>query len=328
MNDQAVSVQNIDLSIVVPIYREEKNIRPFLDRTEKVLRSMNVSYEIIFCLDPSPDNTEKVVIEEIKRNHNIKLFVLSRRFGQPAATMTGILNCSGDTCVVIDVDLQDPPELITDLYKKLKEGYEVVYAKRSSRKGETLAKIIVSYLGYKVINAMADVDIPRNTGDFRIMTRRVIEELRKLNEGHGFLRGLVAFVGFKQSFVEYERDKRDEGRSNYNKYIGSIKIGLNGVIGFSNFLLSLMVYMGLAICTISIMLVLFVVITKLFFFVYYPVGTATIISLILFMGGVQMLAIGIVGEYIGRIYNDVRHRPMYIIEKTVTYSSLSTKQNK
>ena len=180
------------ISLIVPVYKEEDSIRPFLARAEAVFECMGKSYEIIFALDPSPDNTEGVILDEINRNPNIKLMVFSRRFGQPAATMAGVLTCTGETCVVIDVDLQDQPELIEQMYAKLNEGYEVVYAKRRSRRGETLFKRIISHVGYSVINKLSDVQIPRNTGDFRIMTRRVIEELRRLNESHGFLRGLVA----------------------------------------------------------------------------------------------------------------------------------------
>jgi dolichol-phosphate mannosyltransferase len=196
------------LSVVIPVYKEANNIKPFLARLEPILDKMNVSYEIIFCLDPSPDHTQDIIEKEINRNPNITLMLFSRRFGQPAATLAGVLACKGSTCLVIDVDLQDPPELIEPMYALLNEGYEVVYAKRKSRKGETLLKRIVSYIGYKVINKLSDIQIPTNTGDFRIMTRRVIEELRNLNESHGFLRGLVAYVGFKQSFVEYDRDER------------------------------------------------------------------------------------------------------------------------
>lgn len=202
------------ISVIVPVYKEEANIRPFLARLEPVLAPLG-EYEILFCLDPSPDNTEAVIEAEIKRNSNIGLMVFSRRFGQPSAVMAGIHQCQGESCVVIDVDLQDPPELIADLYYKMREGYDVVYAKRRTRAGETLIKRLVSYLGYKVINATADVNIPRNTGDFRIMSRRVIDELRHLKEGHGFLRGLVAFVGFDQSYIEYDRDERAHGAGNY-----------------------------------------------------------------------------------------------------------------
>ena len=211
-----------EIALIVPVFNEEANIRPFLARAVSVFTKMQVSYEIIFALDPSPDRTEEVILDEINRNSNIKLIVFSRRFGQPAATMAGILTCKGETCVVIDVDLQDQPEIIEQMYLKLHEGYEVVYAQRRSRKGETLVKRVISHVGYSLINKLSDVQIPRNTGDFRIMTRRVIEELRRLNESHGFLRGLVAYVGFKQAFIEYDRDERHSGTGNYNRLIGSL----------------------------------------------------------------------------------------------------------
>jgi dolichol-phosphate mannosyltransferase len=177
--------------------------------------------------------------------------LFSRRFGQPAAVIAGIRLASGETCVVIDVDLQDPPELVAGLYAKLGEGYDVVYAKRRSRKGETLFKLALSWLGYKMINAVSDVRIPRDTGDFRIMSRRVVEELGRLKEGHGFLRGLVAFVGFKQTFIEYDRDVRAHGEGNYNRYFGSLVIGLNGLVGFSNFLLNMTLIIGLFVTIFS-----------------------------------------------------------------------------
>src|SRR6202048_2135867 len=207
----------VAVSVVVPVYKEAGNIKPFLQRTEAVMEKLGVSYEIVFALDPSPDDTEAVILREIERNPAVKLILFSRRFGQPAATMAGILNSSGEKCVVIDVDLQDQPEVIEQLYDKMAEGYEVVYAMRSSRGGETLIKRAVSYFGYSVINRLSDVQIPRNTGDFRIMSRRVVEELRGLSESHGFLRGLVALIGFRQGEVLYKRDIRLRGSGNYNR---------------------------------------------------------------------------------------------------------------
>jgi len=227
------------ISVVVPVYKEERNIRPFLERTVPVLERLG-AYEILFCLDPSPDRSEEVIREEIEKNPGVGLLVFSRRFGQPAATMAGILNCRGLWCVVIDVDLQDPPELIETMLRKAEEGFDVVTARRGSREGETLVKKAVSHVGYKLINRIADVPIPPNTGDFRIMERRVVEELRGLSESHGFLRGLVSLVGFRQSEVLYERDMRHIGAGNYNRYLGSLKIGFNGIIGFSTFPLQMM----------------------------------------------------------------------------------------
>ena len=310
--------KNEDISIIVPVYNEEQNIRPFLNRTEAVMQRLNLSYEIIFALDPSTDETENIIINEINRNPLIKLLVFSRRFGQPAATMAGILNSSGCTCVVIDVDLQDQPELIEQMYDKLNHGYEVVYAKRRYRKGETLFKRIFSHVGYKVINLLSDVQIPRNTGDFRIMTRRVIEELRHLNESHGFLRGLVAYVGFKQTFIEYDRDERYAGAGNYNRLTGSLKIGLNGLIGFSSRPLFLMSIGGFVLAGMSFLLGAWYVIQKLVGIDITP-GLPTTVLVVSFFAGIQLLGLGLIGEYVGRIYDEVKRRPMYIVDRQVNF---------
>ncbi|MCX6253815.1 MAG: glycosyltransferase family 2 protein [Bacteroidia bacterium] len=310
------------LSVVVPVYKEESNIRPFLERIEAVFKRMGVNYEIIFALDPSPDKTEEIIFEEINRNPNIKLLVFSRRFGQPAATMAGILSCSGETCVVIDVDLQDQPELIEQMYSKLNEGYEVVYAKRRTRKGETLIKRIISHVGYSLINKFSDVQIPRDTGDFRIMTRRVIKELRRLNESHGFLRGLVAYVGFKQTFIEYDRDERFAGKGNYNRMTGSLKIGLNGLISFSARPLFLMSIAGSVLAVLSFLLGAWYVIQHLIGISLTP-GLSTTVLLVSFFAGIQLLGLGLIGEYIGRIYDEVKRRPMYIVDRKVNFKEQS-----
>lgn len=315
-NTQENRDQSPDLSIVVPVYKEEENIRPFVNRMENTLHSMNISYEILFSLDPSPDRTEEVIMEEINRNPNIRLIVFSRRFGQPVATMAGILTCSGSICVVIDVDLQDPPELIKDMYAKLKEGYEVVYAKRRSRKGETLPKRIIARVGYYVIKKLTDVQIPRDTGDFRIISRRVIEELRGLNECHGFLRGLVAYVGFRQTFIEYDRDERVHGRGHYNRFTGSLKIGLNGLISFSSRPLQIMSIAGAILAGFSFLLGAWYVFQKLIGIELTP-GLPTTVLVVTFFAGVQLISLGLMGEYVGRIYDEVKRRPLFIIDRKV-----------
>ena len=302
------------LSVIVPVYKEEDNIRPFLARIRPVLEALG-SYEILFCLDPCTDRTEDIIVEESAKDPRIGLLVFSRRFGQPAATIAGIMNCRGDACVVIDVDLQDPPETILPMFAKLQEGYDVVTARRSSRKGETAVKKVVAELGYSLINRISDVAIPRNTGDFRIITRRVIEELRELGESHGFLRGLVSLVGFRQTFVEYERDAREAGTSKYNRYLGSLKIGFNGVFGFSTFPLSFLLWTGFGILLLSLLAILYMLVTKLVIGENYPMGVPTITVLVLFLGGVQLMAVGVLGEYIGRIYDEVRRRPQFIVDR-------------
>ena len=304
------------ISVVVPVYKEENNIRPFLARAVPALERLG-SYEILFALDPSPDNTERVIREEVAQNPNVGLMVFSRRFGQPAATMAGILNCSGRSCAVIDVDLQDPPELIETMWHKAEEGFDVVTARRQSREGETLIKRVVSGLGYRLINQIADVKIPPNTGDFRLINRRVIEELRGLNESHGFLRGLVSLVGFSQTEVMYERDARHAGAGNYNRYLGSLKIGFNGVFGFSTFPLQLMMWVGFSIAALSAFAIFVVIALKIALGDEYPMGIPTVTVLVLFIGGVQLAAVGVLGEYIGRIYDEVRRRPPYIVDRAI-----------
>jgi len=321
MRDQKnETIYNDKLSIVTPVYKEEKNIAPFVSRLVGTLDDMKIAYEIIFCLDPSSDRTEEIIMNEINRNKNIKMIVFSRRFGQPAATMAGILSCNGNYCVIIDVDLQDPPELIKDMYVKIQEGYEVVYAKRRSRKGETLLKRAISSIGYYLINKLSDIQIPRNTGDFRIMSSRVVDELRVLNETHGFLRGLVAYVGFKQTHIEYDRDERFAGKGNYNRFTGSLKIGLNGLISFSSRPLQLMSIAGFALATLSFMIGGWYVLQKLIGVELTP-GLSTTVLVVTFFSGVQLLGVGLMGEYVGRIYDEVKRRPMYIVDRKANFDA-------
>lgn len=303
------------LSIVVPVYKEEININPFLARIEQVLGENGWNYEILFCLDPSPDNTYSTIKENMKRNSSIKLIQFSRRFGQPAATMAGILNCTGDICIAIDVDLQDPPEVIPQLVEKWEEGYDVVFAQRTTRDGETFIKKIVAKVGYKVINSASEVEIPINTGDFRLMNRQVIEELRKLNEHHGFLRGLVGFVGFKQVAVQYKRDARYAGKGNYNRFVGSLRIGLNGLICFSSKPLQVMSGIGFTFAGIGFLFAIWYLFQKIVLHTELTPGLSTTVVLITFFSGLQLFFLGLLGEYVSRIYDEVKRRPMYIIEE-------------
>lgn len=303
------------ISVVVPVFREEASIEPFLASLIPVLEQIG-HYEVIFCLDPSPDKTEEVIREAGRRNPCIKLLIMSRRFGQPAATMAGLMNCSGAAAVFIDVDLQDPPELIAEMYRKLQQGYDVVSAKRRRRDGETALRKSLAWMGYNVMNKIAEVPIERNAGDFKLVSRRVIEELRALGESHGFLRGLVSLVGYPQTFVEYDRAARQTGKSNYNLFLGSLKIGLNGIFAFSTVPLSITLWAGLGIALISIVLIFYILFTKLVLQQHYPLGLPTLIVLVAFLGGVQLVALGIIGEYLGRVYDEVRRRPKFIIERS------------
>ncbi|HIE10384.1 MAG TPA: glycosyltransferase [Kiritimatiellae bacterium] len=315
-----VSGQGPILSVVVPVYQEEDNIRPFLERLVPVLEGITPRYEIIFVMDPGGDRTAEIIQQAIRENPRIRLMVMTRRWGQPACTIAGIEACTGQACVVIDVDLQDPPELIREMYRKWREeGYQVVYAQRRSRKGETLPKRMVSWLGYRLIERISEVDIPRNTGDFRLMDRKVVDHLRELKETHGFLRGLVAYVGYRQTAVLYDRDARHGGRSKYSQLTGSLKIGLNGVVAFSTKPLALATALGFLTAGGSAVLSLVYVGQKLISGEPVGTGISPIILLVSFVGGVQLICLGIVGEYIGRIYEEVRQRPKYLVARKVNF---------
>jgi glycosyltransferase involved in cell wall biosynthesis len=302
-----------EISVVVPAYNEEANIDRLYARVGAVLDELGLTWELIFSVDPSTDRTEELILALRETDPRVKLLRFSRRFGQPMATLAGLEAASGDAVVVIDCDLQDPPELIPELVKRWREGYDVVYAQRRTREGETLAKRIVAALGYRVIARIAEVEIPPNTGDFRLMTRRVVNNIVSLKESHGFLRGLVALVGFNQASVLYDRDPRAGGAGKYNRFFGSIVIGLNGVIGFSRYPLQLLSLLGIGFAGFAFLLTTVYVILKLSGYAF-PVGNPTIVIVVSFFSGIQLLSLGVIGEYVGRIYDEVRERPRYILE--------------
>jgi dolichol-phosphate mannosyltransferase len=302
------------LSVVVPVYREEKNVPEFLTRIRDILVSVTDDYEIIFALDPSPDNTEEIILLERNKDPRIKLLKFSRRFGQPMATFGGMSYAGGSAVIIMDVDLQDPPELIATMVDKWKEGYDVVLPQRMSRKGEPWIKRAVAKLGYGVIRKIANVSIPPNTGDFRLLSRRAVDEVISLKESHGFLRGMVAVVGFKQVLIPFDRPARFAGDTNYNRFFGSLRIGFNGIFGFSSYALTLSTQFGFLIAGFSFLSGVVYLTMKLMGF-NFPLGNPTLVILILFMGGIQLISVGILGEYIGRIYEEVLGRPKFIVDR-------------
>tara|TARA_B100000787_G_scaffold162554_1_gene143381 strand:- start:410 stop:1348 length:939 start_codon:yes stop_codon:yes gene_type:complete len=306
------------ISIIVPVYNEETNIKNFLNRLIATLSKINLTYEILFILDPSSDKTEKIILEELNNNNKIKLIVFSRRFGQPAATMAGIHNSTGDRCVIIDCDLQDPPELIEQMNSKMNEGFDAVLARRKSRKGETFIKKLITRIGYSLIEKISDVKIPKNTGDFRMISKKIVENLKKFNEPNAFLRGLVAYVGFKQTFLDYDRDERESGHSKYNKYLGSIKIAFNGIFGFSSKPLFFMSLLGFVFAIISFAIGIYYIIIKLLDPSVTP-GLPSTILFVTFFSGLNLVGLGILGEYVGRIYDEVKKRPSFIIDKKYNF---------
>jgi len=306
------------ISVVVPVYNEQENIKDFLNRTKKVLEKIKLDHEILFILDPSTDKSQAILLDEAKNDKKIKLIILSRRFGQPAATIAGINFVSGDRCVIIDCDLQDPPELILDMNEKIDQGYEVVLARRRSRKGETLIKRLITKVGYKIIEKISDIKIPRDTGDFRMISEKIIKNLRKFKEPNAFLRGLVAYIGFNQTFVDYDRQERFDGKSKYNKYFGSLKIGFNGIFGFSSKPLFLMSMIGIIFAFISFLIGGYYIFIKIIDPSITP-GLSSTVLFITFFSGLNLIGLGILGEYIGRIYDEVKNRPNYIIDKKINF---------
>ena len=321
MNPEALWPRNRQLlSIVVPVFREERNVPEFLSVITPILERTGLDYEIIFALDPSPDRTEEVILEHRAINSRVKLVSFSRRVGQPMATLGGLQSARGDAVVVIDVDLQDPPLLILEMVANWREGWDVVMAQRRSRTGETWIKRLTAYVGYCVINRISETRIPANTGDFRLMSRRVVDEVNRLSECHGFLRGLVSIVGFRQMCLPFDRQPRFAGKGNYNRFFGSIRIGFNGIVCFSSTLLTLSSMAGFAFAGFSFLIAILYAVLKVFGFPF-PLGNPTIVILMLFLGGIQLISVGILGSYVARIYEEVKRRPKFIVDRLVGFEA-------
>jgi dolichol-phosphate mannosyltransferase len=312
-NDVVSSGGACVLSVVIPAYNEEENVESTYARLSAVMDGIGDDWELIFSVDPSTDRTEELILTLRDRDPRVKMLRFSRRFGQPMAVLAGMAASSGDAVVVIDCDLQDPPELIPELVSRWREGFDVVYAQRRTREGETLLKRLIAASGYRLMGRISEVEIPPNTGEFRLMSRRVVDHVAALEETHGFLRGLVGLVGFKQTGVLYDRDRRAAGTSKYNKFLGSLVIGLNGIVGFSRYPLHVISVLGVCFSGFAFVFAGAYVVAKLAG-AQFPVGNPTIVIVVTLFSGIQLLSLGVMGEYVGRIYDEVRRRPKYIIE--------------
>jgi glycosyltransferase involved in cell wall biosynthesis len=307
------------LSIVVPVYNEEQTLPKFLAAIRPVLAEVTEDYEIIFVADPCTDRTVELLRAEHERDPRVKLLLFSRRFGQPAATTGGMTYATGQAVVIIDCDLQDPPRLIPEMVRLWREGNKVVIPQRTSREGETIIKRIISYVGYWVINRIAIVPIPRNTGDFRLLDRRVVREIVALRESHGFLRGLTSVVGFKTVLLPFNRDARAAGDGKYNRLTGSLKIGFNGIVAFSDSLLRLMVVVGLLMAGVAMLAIPIVALLKAYGIYGFAQGLATMVILMLFLGGIQFIGMGLLGAYVGRTYEETKRRPKFIVDESLGF---------
>jgi polyisoprenyl-phosphate glycosyltransferase len=305
--------QDPDISIAVPMHNESDGVDQFFHSVEEVLVNMGVTYEIVCVNDGSTDDTLELVLAHRDRNPAIKVVDFSRNFGKEIAQSAAIDFTKGLTVVPIDADLQDPPSLIPELFEKWREGYEVVHATRLTRLGESWFKRLTSGWFYRFYNLFAEVPIPKNTGDFRLMDRAVVEALKLLPERNRFMKGLFSWVGFSQTSVTFERAPRAAGFSKWS-YWRLWNLALDGIFGFSTLPLRLWMYAGVLVSLGAITYAVWVIGKAIFFGINAP-GYASLMTAVLFLGGIQLFSIGLLGEYVGRVFMETKNRPLYIIRK-------------
>ena len=311
------------ISVVVPMYCEEEVANESYNRLTKVLRSIeNYDYEIIFVDDGSNDNTLAILKTLVLEDKHAKIVVFSRNFGHQCAVSAGLKYVSGDIAVIIDADLQDPPEVIPDMLKKYEEGYEVIYAKRKKRNGESLFKLLTANIFYRFINLLSEVAIPKDTGDFRLVDKKVVDYINKLPEHNKFLRGLFSWVGFRQTAFEYERQSRFAGTTKY-PLKKMIKFASDAIISFSSKPLKLAGQLGLITIFISFCLIIYSLIAYFYELSITP-GWTSIMIAVTFFSGIQLISLWIMSEYIARIYDETKDRPSYIISETINIEATPT----
>lgn len=313
----------VNLSIIIPIYNEEDNIAALYDRLRGVLDPLRLAYEFIFINDGSRDQSLALIRTLAQRDERVRYIDFSRNFGHQIAVTAGLDLSHGEAAVIIDADLQDPPELIPLLYDKLRAGYEVVYAKRRSRQGESVAKKFTAKIFYRLLAGITNVSIPVDTGDFRIVSRKVVDALKQMPEQNKFIRGQISWIGYRQTYVEYDRAVRAGGATGYT-YRKMLRLALDGITSFSDVPLKVATVGGFVVSGIAFLVMLYTLYERFFTNDYEP-GWASLMISILFLGGVQLIAVGIIGEYLARLSANVRRRPLYIISDTniplTSYSS-------
>jgi len=309
--------KEITYSIVIPAFNEEEVIRESYKRLKQVMDKADGPYELIFVNDGSADRTFEILEEICQQDKNVKLINFSRNFGHQPAITAGMDNASGQAIVVIDADLQDPPEVILEMIKKWKEGYDVVYGKRIKRKGETVFKKLTAAIFYRILRGMTTVDIPVDTGDFRLIDRKVCDVMKNLTEKNRYIRGLVSWVGFKQVAVEYVREERFAGETKY-PLKKMLKFAADAITSFSYKPLKLATYIGFFLSVLSFCYLIVVICQKLLGGQTVP-GWASILAVNLFFNGIILIMLGVIGEYIGRIYDESKNRPLYIIKDKVGF---------
>jgi polyisoprenyl-phosphate glycosyltransferase len=304
----------VSLSIVIPIYNEEKNIQELYNRLRAVAENITQNYELIFVNDASKDASFETILHLSSADSRIKYINFSRNFGHQIAVCAGLDYSSGDAVVIIDGDLQDPPELIEQLYQKHLEGFDVVYAQRRKREGETWIKKITAKAFYRLLKAITTIDIPLDTGDYRLISREVVTYLKLMNEQNKFLRGQISWLGFRQIGVLFDRNERQHGKTGYT-FSKMLRFAMDGITSFSDFPLRMVTRLGLLVSFFSLVVILYALYSH-FFLNQTITGWTSLIMSSMFIGGVQLLSIGIIGEYISRINRNVQNRPLYVIQNS------------
>jgi dolichol-phosphate mannosyltransferase len=302
------------ISVVLPIYNEEKGLKSFIDDLHTQLKDIKQNFEIILVNDGSTDQSLDLIQSLCSNHSELKFIGLSRNFGHQIAVSAGIDYASGDQVILMDADGQDPPELIPDLISKMNEGYDVVYAKRIKRANESLFKKWTASFFYKLLNKITSIEIPVDTGDFRIINRKVVDALKQMPEKQRYLRGQIAWLGFKQTPIEYERKGRNAGETNYT-YRKMIRLAIDAITSFSNWPLRLATISGFVCAFLGFILILYTLYAKFILKIYEPGWPSLMISIV-FLGGIQLLGIGMIGEYIARINDNVKKRPLYLVDET------------
>jgi len=308
------SNEDIFISIVVPMFNESENIGILYERLTMVLANLNRTYEVICVNDGSRDDTLQKMIKINQMNPRFKIIDLSRNFGKEIALSAGLDYASGEVVVPIDADLQDPPELIYEMIEKWNEGYDVVYAVRTQRDGESWFKKSTAALFYKIIGKISPIDIPGNTGDFRLMSRQAVDAIKELRETHRFMKGLFGWIGFRQAAIMYNRDARYAGKTKWN-YGKLWNLALEGITSFSYMPLQWSMYFGFFVAFNAFLYGIYMTIRTLLYGNPVP-GYPSLMVMVLFLGGVKLFTIGIIGEYIGRIYTESKHRPLYFVRES------------
>lgn len=305
------------VSVIVPMYYEEEVAEECYKRLKKVLEGLSEKYlyEIIFINDGSKDKTLNILENIAQDNKNVKVISFSRNFGHQCAVTAGLKYITGDAIVIIDADLQDPPELIPEMLKLWEDGNEVIYGKRKSREGESKFKLLTASMFYKTLNALSDVEIPKDTGDFRLVDRKVVDVINALPEHNKFLRGLFSWVGFKQIPFEYERKERVAGKTKY-PLSKMLKLAQDGIFSFSTKPLRIVGTMGIISILISIIILIYSILSYIFNWNDLASGWTSMMVTMTFLGGMILISLWMIGEYVGRIYDETKRRPEYIIERT------------